>query len=51
VGTDGRPVLQRYLIADYGFLRGNLAVNLLVFANQAERLANEVLGPLEAGKK
>lgn len=51
VGTDGRPVLQRYLIADYGFLRGNLAVNLLVFANQAERLATEVLGPLEAGKK
>ena len=40
---DGRPALQRYLTADYGFVRGNLAVNLLVFANQAERFAAEVL--------
>lgn len=48
--ADGRPALQRYLTADYGFVRGNLAVNLLVFANQAERLALEVLGPLEAGR-
>ena len=49
VGSDGRPSLQRYLTADYGFLRGNLAVNLLVFANQADRFATEVLRPLEAG--
>lgn len=41
--ADGRPALQRYLTADYGFIRGNLAVNLLVFANQAERFTAEVL--------
>ncbi|WP_129792509.1 YbjN domain-containing protein [Sphingosinicella sp. CPCC 101087] len=41
--ADGRPALQRYLTADYGFVRGNLAVNLLVFANQSERFAAEVL--------
>lgn len=44
---DGRPALQRYLTADYGFIRGNLAVNLLVFATQADRFANEVLRPLQ----
>ena len=49
VAPDGRPALQRYLTADYGFVRGNLAVNLLVFANQAERFAIDVLHPLEAG--
>jgi hypothetical protein len=43
VTADGRPGLQRYLTADYGFIRGNLAVNLLVFANQEERFAAEVL--------
>ena len=48
VAADGRPALQRYLTADYGFVRGNLAVNLLVFANQAERFGSEVLRPLEA---
>ena len=41
--ADGRPALLRYLTADFGFLRGNLAVNLLVFANQSERFAAEVL--------
>ena len=41
--ADGRPALQRYLTADYGFIRGNLALNLLVFANQSERFAAEVL--------
>src|SRR3954468_19716166 len=41
--ADGRPALQRYLTADFGFVRGNLAVNLLVFANQAERFALEVI--------
>jgi len=41
--ADGRPALQRYLTADYGFIRGNLAVNLLVFANQSERFAAEAL--------
>ena len=50
VAADGRPALERYLTADYGFVRGNLAVNFLVFANQAERFAREVLGPLEASK-
>jgi hypothetical protein len=48
VTSAGRPALQRYLTADYGFIRGNLAVNLLVFATQAERFANEVIKPLEA---
>lgn len=48
VTQDGRPALQRYLTADYGFVRGNLAVNLLVFANQAERFAVEVLRPAPA---
>lgn len=43
--SDGRPALQRYLTADFGFVRGNLAINLLVFANQAERFANEALRP------
>ncbi|PWG03632.1 YbjN domain-containing protein [Sphingosinicella humi] len=51
IAEDGRPALQRYLTADYGFVRGNLAVNLLVFANQAERFARDVLGPLEASGK
>lgn len=51
LAPDGRPALQRYLTADYGFVRGNLAVNLLVFANQAERFATEVLQPLETGRK
>ena len=51
VAADGRPALQRYLTGDYGFIRGDLAVNLLVFANQAERLATEVLRPLETGAK
>jgi Putative bacterial sensory transduction regulator len=50
VAADGRPTLQRYLTADYGFIRGNLAVNLLVFANQAERFAADVLAPLESGR-
>ena len=50
LAPDGRPTLQRYLTADYGFIRGNLAVNLLVFANQAERFATEVLRPLESGR-
>ena len=50
VAQDGRPSLQRYLTADYGFIRGNLAVNLLVFANQADRFATETLRPLEAKK-
>jgi hypothetical protein len=46
VTSDGRPALQYYLTGDYGFLRGNLAVDLLVFADQAERFAQEVLQPL-----
>lgn len=41
--ADGRPAVQRYLTADYGIIRGNLAVNLLVFADQADRFAAEVL--------
>jgi hypothetical protein len=46
--VDGRPGMERYLTADYGFIRGNLAVNLLVFANQVDRFASEALLPLEA---
>ena len=41
--SQGRPALQRYLTADYGFIRGNLAVNLLVFSTQATRFATEVV--------
>lgn len=48
--ADGRPALQRYLTGDYGFIRGNLAVNLLVFASQADRFTAEALLPLEARK-
>lgn len=48
IAPDGRPALQRYLTADYGFIRGDLAVNLLVFAQQADQFATTVLGPLEA---
>ncbi len=51
VAADGRPALQRYLTADYGFVRGNLAVNLLVFANQAERFAVDTLNPLESASR
>lgn len=51
VAADGRPALQRYLTADYGFIRGNLAVNFLVFANQADQFATDVLKPLETAKK
>ena len=47
VAANGRPTLQRYLTGDYGFIRGDLAVNLLVFANQAERFAEQVLRPLQ----
>ena len=47
VAADGRPALLRYLTADYGFVRGNLAVNLLVFASQADIFATQVLRPLE----
>jgi len=47
VTPDGRPSLQRYLTADFGFIRGDLAVNLLVFSEQAERFAVEFLEPLE----
>lgn len=46
VAADGRPALQRYLTADYGFVRGDLAVNLLVFAAQADNFARDVLQPL-----
>jgi hypothetical protein len=45
--SDGRPAMQRYLTADYGYVRGNLAINLLVFATQVDRFARDVLAPLE----
>lgn len=51
VAADGRPALQRYLTADYGFIRGDLAVNLLVFASQADQFANQVLRPLETAPR
>ena len=43
---NGNLALQRYLTADYGFIRGNLAVNLLAFAGQLDLFAREVLAPL-----
>jgi len=48
--ADGRPALQRYLTADYGIIRGNLAVNLLVFSNQIDRFVAEVLRPAPAAR-
>lgn len=49
VAADGRPSLQRYLTADFGFIRGNLAVNLIVFAGQIDRFVAEVIqAPLQA---
>jgi hypothetical protein len=51
VAADGRPALQRYLTADYGFIRGDLAVNLLVFASQAEQFATQTLRPLEGAAR
>lgn len=51
IAPDGRPALQRYLTADYGFIRGNLAVNLLVFSSQADTFGNETLRPLETGAR
>jgi hypothetical protein len=50
VTSDGRPALQRYLTADYGIIRGNLAVNLLVFSNQIDRFVAEVLRPAPAAR-
>ena len=50
LAADGRPALQRYLTADFGVIRGDLAVNLLVFSDQAERFAVDVLRPLETAK-
>ena len=47
LSPEGFPSMQRYLTADYGFIRGDLAVNLLVFSTQTEKFATEVLGPLE----
>lgn len=47
---DGRPALQRYVTADFGIIRGNLAVNLLVFAAQSERFAVEVMRPAPAAR-
>lgn len=44
--SNGNLALQRYLTADYGFVRGNLAVNLLAFAAQMDLFAEEVLTPL-----
>ena len=43
---NGNLALQRYLTADYGFIRGNLAVNLLAFAAQLDLFGQEVLAPL-----
>src|ERR1044072_982488 len=45
VAADGRPALQRYLTADYGFIRGDLSVHLQVFADPAHRFSTEVLRP------
>jgi hypothetical protein len=47
IAANGRPVLQRYITADYGFVRGNLAVNMLAFATQTQRFTTEVVQRLE----
>ncbi|QPQ55789.1 YbjN domain-containing protein [Allosphingosinicella flava] len=47
LSPSGNPSMQRYLTADYGFIRGDLAVNLLVFASQVDKFATSVLLPLE----
>ena len=46
ITAQGRPAIQRYLTADYGFIRGDLAVNLLNFASQADLFASQVIAPL-----
>jgi hypothetical protein len=51
IAPDGRPALQRYLTADYGFVRGNLAVNLLVFSSQADLFGTDTLRALETGAR
>jgi hypothetical protein len=51
VTPDGRTSLQRYLTADYGFIRGDLAVNLLNFAELAQTFAVDFLEPLEKAAK
>lgn len=43
VAADGRLSLQRYLTADYGFIAGNLAVNLIVFTGLIDRFVAEVV--------
>jgi hypothetical protein len=45
VTAEGAATLRRYLTADFGFLRGDLAVNLLVFAQMAARFQTEALRP------
>ena len=50
ITADGKPALQRYLTADYGMIRGNLAVNLVVFSNQVDRFVVEVLRPAPAAR-
>ena len=47
----GKPSLQRYFIADYGYVRGNLAVEMQVFADQAQRFTVEVLQPLQKAER
>lgn len=47
---NGNLALQRYLTADYGFIRGNLAVNLLAFAAQIDLFVEEVLAPISSGR-
>lgn len=44
--ANGNLALQRYLTADYGFIRGNLAVNLLAFAAQVDLFVEEVIAPV-----
>ena len=46
ITAQGRPAIQRYLTADYGFIRGDLAVNLINFASQADLFAAQVIAPL-----
>ena len=46
ITAQGRPAIQRYLTGDFGFIRGDLAVNLINFASQADLFAAQVIAPL-----
>ena len=42
-------VIQRYLIGDYGYVRGSFVVNLVVFANDVKSIEDEVAAGAASG--